>query len=71
MFFVKIFLILYIGVISLMVCHAISEFAFSPDKSLKEKFKTFLTKIAFAPFYPLSLLSKQGRIAFINKIKNI
>lgn len=70
MFFVRIIIILYLTGLGLIVFHTISEAAFSKE-SIKIRVKTFLKKIVFAPFYPLSLLSKQGRVSFLKKIKNI
>ena len=69
MFLVRIMIIIYLFGLCIMIAHAISELFFS-EQEIKSRIKIFFKKILFAPFYPLSLLSKQGREVFINKIKN-
>lgn len=70
MFFVRLIIIGYLLGLGIIIFHALSEFFFG-EKPWKTKAKIVLKKLFFAPFYPLSLLSKQGRVSFINKIKNI
>lgn len=71
MLLVRIIFIAYFTGLGLLIAHAISEFAFNKEIKLVSRINIFIRKIVFAPFYPLSLLSKQGRASFIEKVKNI
>lgn len=70
MIIVRLFIFLYMGGVSFIVLHSLSELVFG-TLPIKERFKSSLKKMIFAPLYPLSLLSRNGRKKFINKLKGI